>query len=202
MQAPADPQEILRDRDAEIAKIRARVEWTEEAKNERIAAVHEWAQREYAEAREAERERIQQRLESTKRAVFDIPTGYGSSYAEEAQINHLFRAALAEVKAATENTESATQTLDALLDQALLTGDFLLARACFHRAIELGNRKIELVDQSIDLGGQKIVDRFLANTPVDDKKWQRYTKAAAEAVQATSFESLYAGAMMDQQFAS
>jgi hypothetical protein len=32
MQAPADPQEILRDRDAEIAKIRARAEWTEEAK--------------------------------------------------------------------------------------------------------------------------------------------------------------------------
>jgi hypothetical protein len=36
---------------------------------------------------------------------------------------------------------------------------------------------------------------------VDDKKWQRYTEAA-EAEQATSFESLYAGAMMDQQFAS
>src|SRR5215218_1325858 len=101
----ADPRQILQERDAEIASIRGRVEWTEEAKNERIAAVHEWAQREYAEAREAERERIQQRLESTKRAVFDIPTGYGSSYAEEAQINHLFRAALAEVKAATENTE-------------------------------------------------------------------------------------------------
>jgi hypothetical protein len=75
MQAPADPQEILRDRDAEIAKIRARAEWTEEAKNSRIAAVHEWAQREYAEAREAERERIQQRLESTRRAVFQVPGG-------------------------------------------------------------------------------------------------------------------------------
>ena len=73
MQA-ADPQQILQERDAEIASIRNKVEWTEEAKNERIAAVHEWAQREYAEAREAERERIQERLESTKKAVFEIPT--------------------------------------------------------------------------------------------------------------------------------
>jgi hypothetical protein len=79
----ADPQDILRDRDNEIANIRAKVEWTEETKNERIAAVHEWAQREYAEAREAERERIQQRLESTKRAVFQVPGGYLSSDAEQ-----------------------------------------------------------------------------------------------------------------------
>jgi hypothetical protein len=71
----AGPQDILRDRDNEIANIRAKVEWTEETKNERIAAVHEWAQGEYAEAREAERERIQQRLESTKRAVFQVPGG-------------------------------------------------------------------------------------------------------------------------------
>jgi hypothetical protein len=71
----ADPRQILQERDAEIASIRGRVEWTEEAKNERIAAVHEWAQREYAEAREAERERIQQRLESAKQAVFQVPGG-------------------------------------------------------------------------------------------------------------------------------
>jgi hypothetical protein len=134
--------------------------------------------------------------------VFDIPTGYGSFHAEEAQIHHLFRAALAEVNAATENTERAQQTLDALLGQAELTGDFLLARACFHRAVQLGSQKIELGDKSIDFGGQKIVDRFLANNPVDAEKWQAYTEAAAEAQQAASFEGLFAGAMMDQQFAN
>jgi hypothetical protein len=198
----ADPLDILRDRDNEIANIRAKVEWTEEFKNERIAAVHEWALREYAEAREAERERIQRRLESTKRAVFDIPTGYGSSYAEEAQIHHLFRRALAEVKAATKDPKSAQRTLDALLDQAERRGDPFLARAVYHHAIDMGDQKIELGDQSIDLGGQKIVDRFLANNPVGDKKWQAYTEAAAEAQQATSFEGRFASAMMDKQFAA
>ena len=73
--ATTEEQQIIRDHDSEIANIRAKVEWTEEAKNEHIAAVHEWAQREYAEAREAEQQRIQQRLESTRRAVFQVPGG-------------------------------------------------------------------------------------------------------------------------------
>jgi hypothetical protein len=186
-----DPQDILRDRDNEIANIRAKVEWTEEAKNERIAAVHEWAQREYAEAREAERERIQQRLESTKRAVFQVPGGYMSSDAEQAQIMAAFRSARKDVLSATkiEDRESGAQvgqTLASILDEAERTGDPLLARAVYHRAI--------------DVGEQGIVDRYLSTRKTEAAAWQRYTEAA-EAEQASSFESLYATGMMDQQFA-
>jgi hypothetical protein len=189
----ADPQDILRDRDNEIANIRGRVEWTEEAKNERIAAVHEWAQREYAEAREAERERIQQRLESAKRAVFQVPGGYLSSDAEQAQIMAAFRSARKDVLSATkiEDREShaqVRQTLASILDEAERTGDPLLARAVYHRAI--------------DVGEQGIVDRYLSTRKTEAAAWQRYTEAAQEAQQATSFESLYATGMMDQQFAS
>jgi hypothetical protein len=189
----ADPQDILRDRDDEIANIRAKVEWTEEAKNERIAAVHEWAQREYAEAREAERERIQRCLESAKQAVFQVPGGYLSSDAEKAQIMAAFRSARRDVLSATkiEDRESGAQvgqTLASILDEAERTGDPLLARAVYHRAI--------------DVGEQGIVERYLSTRKTEADAWQRYTKAAAEAEQATSFESLYAGAMMDQQFAS
>ena len=107
------------------------------------------------------------------------------------------------MKAATENPESAQKTLDAMLDQAALTGDHLLARAVYHHAISLGGQKIKLSDgRSIDLGGQKVFDRFLANNPVDAKKWRAYTAASAEAEQSTSFEGLLATGMMDQQFAS
>jgi hypothetical protein len=189
----ADPRQILQERDAGIASIRNRAEWTEQAKNERIAAVHEWAQREYAEAREAERERIQQRLESAKRAVFQVPGGYLSSDAEQAQIMAAFRSARKDVLSATkiEDRESRAhlgQTLASILDEAERTGDPLLARAVYHRAI--------------DVGEQGIVERYLSTRKTEADAWQRYTKAAAEAEQATSFESLYAGAMMDQQFAS
>jgi hypothetical protein len=189
----ADPQDILRDRDDEIANIRAKVEWTEEAKNERIAAVHEWAQREYAEAREAERERIQRCLESAKQAVFQVPGGYLSSDAEKAQIMAAFRSARRDVLSATkiEDRESGAQvgqTLASILDEAERTGDPLLARAVYHRAI--------------DVGEQGIVDRYLSTRKTEAAAWQRYTEAAQEAQQATSFESLYATGMMDQQFAS
>jgi hypothetical protein len=188
----ADPQDILRDRDDEIANIRAKVEWTEEAKNERIAAVHEWAQREYAEAREAERERIQRCLESAKQAVFQVPGGYLSSDAEKAQIMAAFRSARRDVLSATkiEDRESGAQvgqTLASILDEAERTGDPLLARAVYHRAI--------------DVGEQGIVDRYLSTRKTEAAAWQRYTEAAQEAQQATSFESLYATGMMDQQFA-
>jgi hypothetical protein len=189
----ADPQDILRDRDNEIANIRAKVEWTEQAKNERIAAVHEWAQREYAEAREAERERIQDRLESTKRAVFYVPGGHLSD-GERAQVMLSFRAAWADVLSATqiEDRESGAkvgQTLSEILDEAERTGDSELARAVYHR--------------SIDLGTQGIVDRYLSvpTRKAEREAWQRYTEAAAASRQAISFEGLYATGMMDQQFA-
>jgi hypothetical protein len=198
MQAPADPQEILRDRDAEIAKIQGYADLTQEPKDRRIAAVHEWAQREYAEAREAERERIQQRLESTKQAVFQVPGGYMSSDAEQAQIMAAFRSAWKDVLSATEVDEGSLlpelqqrqgeQKLTPILEQTERTGDFLLARAVYHRAI--------------DLGAQGIVDKYLSTRKSEATAWQRYTEATQEAEQATSFEGLYAGVMMDQQFAS
>src|SRR5215207_6031388 len=190
--ATTEEQQIIRDRDSEIANIRTKVEWTEEAKNEHIAAVHEGAQREYAEAREAERERIQQRLESTRQAVFQVPGGYLSSDAEKAQIMAAFRSARKDVLSATkiEDRESGAQvgqTLASILDEAERTGDPLLARAVYHRAI--------------DVGEQGIVDRYLSTRKTEAAAWQRYTEAAAEAEQASSFESLLAVGMTDQQFA-
>jgi hypothetical protein len=178
-----DPAQIISARNAEVAKIQSCVDLTEEAKQRRINEANERAQREYAEAREAERERIQQRLESTKRAVFQVPGGYMSSDAEQAQIMAAFRSARKDVLSATkiEDRESGAQVgqaLASILDEAERTGDPLLARAVYHRAI--------------DVGEQGIVDRYLSTRPTEAQQWQRYTEAAQEAQQAASFESLFA----------
>jgi hypothetical protein len=87
-----------------------------------------------------------------------------------------------------ESHAQVRQTLASILDEAERTGDPLLARAVYHRAI--------------DVGEQGIVDRYLSTRKTEAAAWQRYTEAAQEANQATSFESLLAVGMTDQQFAS
>ena len=120
--ATTEEQQIIRDRDREIANIRARVEWTEAAKNERIAAVNEWARNEVHAVREHEREQRDARLERAKREVFRVPTGNMATGAEVSQIYNGFRSAWAEVKAATsvspDNAVGAAETLEEILDQA------------------------------------------------------------------------------------
>jgi hypothetical protein len=116
-----------------------------------------------------------------------------SSDAEQAQIMAAFRSARKDVLSATkiEDRESGAQvgqTLASILDEAERTGDPLLARAVYHRAIDVGERGI--------------VDRYLSTRPTEAQQWQRYTEAAQEAQQAASFEALYAQGMIDKQFAS
>jgi hypothetical protein len=55
------------------------------------------------------------------------------------------------------------------LHQAERTGDTLLARAAYHRAI--------------DLGIQGIVDAYLATRPKEAKAWEDYTQAHREVSQ-------------------
>jgi hypothetical protein len=87
-----------------------------------------------------------------------------------------------------QQQQQAEEKLAPILEQAERTGDHLLSRAVYHRAI--------------DVGEQGIVDRYLSTRKTEAAAWQRYTEAAQEAQQATSFESLLATGMMDQQFAS
>jgi hypothetical protein len=185
-ETPADPQEILAERDRAIAEINGYVDLTQEAKDRRINEVREWAQREYAHSRELEKRQREERLASTKRAVFSVPTGNMASEAEAATIHAAFRAAFSDVKAATQGPRSpqeAEQTLTEILDQAERTGNALLARAVYHRAI--------------DLGVQKVVDRYLEGRPKEAKAWQRYTEAAAKVN--PSFEELFTLGWTEQQ---
>ena len=153
-----DPVAILNRRNAEVAQIRGYVDLTEEAKNKRIAEVNEKAQAEYAAAREAaERERTE-RLERTKRAVFRVPVSATATDTEEAQIHAAFRSAFGEVfsSTSTESPGEAEEELGRILQQAERMGDKLLARAAYHRAI--------------DLGVQGIVDAYLASRPQEDNQ--------------------------------
>jgi hypothetical protein len=164
-----DPTEILNRRNAEVAQIRNYADLTEGAKQRRIAEVSERAQAEYAEAREAEERERAQRLESSTKAVFRVPISYGATEVEEAQIRAAFRAAYNEVHSSTVSPDSpqqAQEELGRILSQAERTGDKLLARAAYHRVI--------------DLGAQGVVDEYLSSRPQENKAWESYTAAHEE----------------------
>jgi hypothetical protein len=130
------------------------------------------------EAREKARVERAVRLEDTKRSVYRIPTGYGSSDAEIAQIHAAFRSARADVSTATEGASpyEAEQKLRGVMDQAERTDDSLLARP--------------------------IVDRFLSTRKSDAQAWERYTEAAQEASQASGIETLLEGALTQRVFSA
>ena len=186
-----DPVEILRQRDAEVARIRGFADLTEEAKNRRIAEVQERARAAYDEAREAaERERAE-RLERTKMSVFRVPVPSGTTDAEEALIHASYRAAFNDVYSSTaypEDPEQVREELGRFLRQAERTGDKLLGRATYHRAI--------------DLGVQSVVDGYLAPRPAESKAWALYTAAAQEASESRGIGHLLEGTLAGRAFSS
>ncbi len=174
-----DPAEILNRRNAEVAQIRGFADLTEEAKNRRIADVNERAQAEYAQAREAAARERAERLERTRKAVFRVPVSATDTDAEAAQIHASYRAAFNDVYSSTASAESpgqAQEELERVLEHAERTGDRLLARAAYHRGI--------------DLGIQGIVDAYLAPRPAESRAWDAYTSAYREANRAGSVEGL------------
>ena len=184
-----DPTEILNQRNAEVAKIRGYADLTEEAKNRRIAEVNERAQAAYAEARETnERERAE-RLERSKKGVFRVPIPATATDAEAAQIHASYRAAFNDVYSSTASAESpvrAQEELERLLQQAERTGDNLLARAAYHRAI--------------DLGVQSVVNSYLATRPQEDRAWEAYTTAYQEVAQSRDVGHLLERALTERAF--
>jgi hypothetical protein len=160
-----------------VAQIRGYANLTEEAKQRRIAEVSERAQAEYTEARETEERERAERLERTKKAVFRVPVPSIATDAEEPQIHAAFRAAYNEIYSSAvspESPEQAREELERVLGQAERTGDKLLARAAYHRAI--------------GLGVQGVVDTYLSSRPSENRAWESYTDAYQEANQSRSAE--------------
>jgi hypothetical protein len=182
-----DPVEILRQRNAEVEQIRGFVDLTEEAKNRRIAEVNERARAAYAEALEAnERERAE-RLERSKKAVFRVPIPATATDAEEAQIHAAYRAAFNDVYSSTVFSEipgEAQEELERLLGVAERSGDKLLARAAYHRAI--------------DLGIQSVVDAYLASRPQENRAWESYNAAQQEVSQSQDIGHLFERALTER----
>jgi|ERR671910_1254424 hypothetical protein len=197
--AQAEQQEIIQTRDAKIAEIQGYVDLTEEAKGRRINEVRQWAQSEVHAIQEEDRQKREARLASTKKAVLSIPTGHMPTVAEEAQVYAAFRQAWDLVLGSTEmvsitegGPESAyvvraraAEKLGKILDQAERVGDSLMARAAFHRAI--------------DLGVQEVVDRYLSTRPDENRKWEAYVKAQEEMNRSQSFGYLLADVYTEQQ---
>jgi hypothetical protein len=164
-----DPGEIIRQRDAEVAKIRGFADLTEEAKERRIAEVKERARSEHRQAVEDEKRERAERLQRSRKAVYCVPVSATATDAEEAQIHAAYRSAYNDVYSSTrapEGPEQAREELERHLHQAERSGDKLLAAAAYHRAI--------------DLGVQSVVDEYLASRPAERRAWERYTEAAQE----------------------
>jgi hypothetical protein len=163
-----DPSEILSERNAEVAKIRNFADLTETAKQERIAAVTERANAEFAEAKEAEKRGREERLATSRKAVFTIVDDASASPSERAQIFAAYRHAAGEVRwAATESEPTGTtEGLLDLLDRAERSGDTIMAKAIFHHAI--------------DHNLQPLVDRYLEDRPEENRLWERYVAALQE----------------------
>ena len=161
----ADANQILAERNAKVAEIRGYVDLTEEAKQERIAAVNEKANAEYQAAKEAEKQAREERLRSTQRAVFNVVDDPHASAAERAQIHAAFRHASGEVQwtAMEEEPSGSQEGLMGLLKRAERTDDTLMAKATYHRAI--------------DLGLQPIIDRYLADRPKEERAMECYAAA-------------------------
>src|SRR5215218_800730 len=163
--ARSKEMQIIRDRDNEIANINANPEWTHEAKQARIKPVREWARNEVRAVREAEKARREQAVRETKVAVHRVPLPDAALESERATVWAGFRAARAEVNAAT-NTDGASleglqgvgDRLADMLDEATLTGDDHLARATYVRSLELGVESVR--------------DRYLASRPTERKKYE------------------------------
>jgi hypothetical protein len=176
-----DPVEILRQRNAEVEKIRGYADLTEEAKQRRIAEVNERARAAHSEAIEANEREREQRLEQTKQAVFRIPIPYSATDGEAAQIRSSYRTARTDVELALapfwETDPGHTQEkLEGFLEQAELTQDPELARAAYHLAIKHGV--------------QSVVDAYLSTRPQENKAWESYTTAQEEAGYASSIGGL------------
>jgi hypothetical protein len=182
-----DPTEILNARNQEVAKIRGFADLTEEAKQRRIDEVNAKARADYQEAVETqERERVE-RLEKSKKAVFRVPIPYNATDAEEAQIHAAYRSAYSDVYSSTLFSESpgeAREELERLLGLAERSGDKLLARAAYHRAI--------------DLGIQSVVDTYLSTRPQESKAWESYTAAHQESEAANGIEGLFERALTER----
>jgi len=117
---------------------------------------------------------------------------------EKEQIREVYRNLWDVVQIQTQDLSEAKETLGQMLDQAARTGDDMLARVAYQRALDIGAQPSALGD----FGMQAIVDRYLADKPQEAKALERYNNALQAANQAKNPESLLAQALTGRMFAS
>jgi len=201
METAADPQGVLIKRDAEIAHINSYVDIKDEVKERRIAEVKAKAQVEYEEAKQAEKLALQKEVITTRNAVYNVPTQGAISQGEKEQVREVYRNLWDVIQIRTADLGEAKEELGQILDQAERTGDGMLARVAYHRALDIGAQQTELGALTA-FGMQEIVDRYLEGRDKEARALERYNKALEAANQANSVESLLAQAFTDQMFAS
>jgi hypothetical protein len=174
-----DPMEIIKQRNAEVERIRGYGDLTPEAKERRIAEVQTRAQAEYQEAIASREREIAQRVEKAEKELFRFRYPPLASEAEKAQLRALRRQAYDEVSFAatlSEHPIEIDEKLEGFLERAERTGDEELALAVFHIATEKGSRKV--------------TDAYLAGRPQEKQRWEEYVAARGEAERSRGIEGM------------
>lgn len=180
----SEERQIIGERDYRIAEIRANEDLTPEAKQRHIDELHQWARQEIDAVREYEKQKREARLEKARRDVFNVPAGNMATGAEQSQIWAGFRSAYKDVLSDTVDPLQAHGVLQSIMDQAERTGDEHLARAAYHRGV--------------DLGLEQVIDRYLSTRPKAKGAWENYVKAQEEMNSSQSFEHRLADAFTER----
>jgi hypothetical protein len=182
---PSKVDELLAKHNAEVQNIRGFVDLTDEAKARRLQEARNRHQGEFAELKAKERERVENKVRQTRKAVYGIPGEATFSDAEKAQINAAYWDARNRVMEVTSEanlrSSSAREELEKLLDLAERAGDPILAAACYHRGL--------------DLGLQSVIDAYLDFRDVEAKRLERYNEALEEQRKVNSVENLLSTAL-------
>jgi len=197
----SEAQQLIADRDSEISAIQSNPELTEQAKANRIAAVREVYEEEWARAKADEQAKLQSDLETSKLAVFRVPMEPHATQAERAQVASAFRRVWNDVEFETSGAEAdVVGSLSNMLDYSLTFGDELMEEAVYRRAVQIEEARDPNVHEAFRTDVSPILERYHARHPQAAKKYERYMKAR-EAIAATkSFEHLLAGGMSDNLF--
>ncbi len=141
-----------------VEEIRSNADWNEDAKKRMIDGVYRVARERHAELAEKAQTEAREGMERARREAFAPPR---IPNADPALVHMSYRAALEKVKETIE-----PRLLEETLEQAVLVGDKVLAKAILLRAYQLRH--------------EGLVGAYLKAYPDEVKVWDRFSERAAE----------------------
>jgi plasmid stabilization system protein ParE len=196
-----EAQSLLSERDAEIQSIQNRVEWTEEAKRDRINAIKQVYQKEYEEVKAKEQQKLLSDVETSKAAVYKLPMEAHASQAERAQVQAAFKRVWDDVEFETSGDEvNVPEKLASMLEYATTFGFELLEEAVYRKAVQIAEANNPNLHPAFQTDVSHIIESYHARHPEAARKYQKYADARARRDKASDVLSRLFQAQTSQSF--